>query len=192
MPCCGINTLNGAPAGGGGGSDVVLQGGVFPTIVAVTATGSIDVLVVHFTGASIQIGTPTVASWVTRVNSATLGSTFAIIQPGVYDCQLALPYGNTNAGAALSLDATLAQRQVGPPIGNTAEVYASYFQFNTLVGNIPLSASMTVTTAQISAGTNVIRAHAFIPGFASNPPPAVDWIAPTGTFLRIIRTGNAA
>ena len=171
------------------------QGAVIHTIVAATGTGSTDVLVVHFTGTTIQVGSIPVASWLTRSDSSTLGTTCTIIQPGVYQASLYIPWTISRPlGSYITLNATTAQRQNTVPQPNSVTVYSAQFSniTSTYQAIMPL-ATIVIDSTMIANGDNVIR---FGAADIENAPTAVapataDWLVPSTTSARIFKVGNA-
>lgn len=193
MSCC-VSRVDGAAPGGGVGSDVVLQGILVDTVVAVTATGSTEILVLQFTGASTQIGTPALATWVTRADSATVGTTFTITQPGVYAAQLDVPWASgQTVGTAVSLDAPLALRDgTTSPLTIEPSVYASNFKFSTTIQSGDTNCILTITQTQIDAGENIVRAEVYTPGAPGTVVPAAAYINVAEVSFRLFRMGTTA
>lgn len=191
--CC-LQRANGVPPGSGPSVTTTLQGAIIPTVVAATATGSTDDLVVWFTGASIQIGAVALASWLTRVDSATLGTTLTVTQSGLYAVYLYIPWAaGFNVLSAVSYNATVALRQTTPPEPISPLVYSASFKAATSIqGSVPGNALIPVLQSDIDAGTNVIRCHSSNPLAAGTPPPAGAYIAVAATCVRIFRIGDVA
>lgn len=158
---CGINTQNGAPAGGGGGG--ILNRAVQVSELSTTPTGTVNTSVCSWVGASQNRGLDALANWVTRADSATLGTLFTILQPGVYfgTFQPVLINAASWIGG-VSFNATAAQLLAGtPPDGTDPEfetrsdfISPSGVQSRNHIGPI------RVTAADIAGGTNLVRCHA--------------------------------
>lgn len=172
-------------------STVELQGLITPVIVAVTATGSTDDLVLLFTGVGTTIGDVALGDWITRTDSATLGTTFAILQPGIYDCFLYVPWSaGRSVGNAITKDATVAERQTAVPEPTSPSVFGGNFKTTTTIQTTPVACSIPVTQAEIDADTNIIRAHSFDPLVAGTAPPAASYVNVNEVVFRIFRTGD--
>lgn len=184
-----IDIQDGSPVGGA--STVVLQGLLAPTVVAVTATGSTDDLVLSFTGASVLFGTVPLGDWLTRVDSATLGTVFTPLQPGIYDCTIYVPWAAAaDAAVAITKNATLAQRQTANIEMLQPQAFAARLQFGGVINGTSVSARIPVEQAEIDAGTAAIRAHSFNPNVAGTPPVAGAYINVAEVCFRIFRTGD--
>ena len=194
--CC-LQRANGVPASGGGGGStntVTLQGVIVPQIVPATATGSTDDLVLAFTGASVQVGSVPLASWVTRTDSPVFGTTLTMTQPGIYAAYIYIPWASgNNVGAAVTYNATVAQRQSIAPEPVQPETYASSFTSTSSIQTTSAGNGLIpVLQADIDAGTNIIRAHSFNPLAPGTSPPAAAYINAANTALRLFRIGDVA
>lgn len=188
---CGIDIQDGVPAGGG--SSVVLQGAIIPTIVAVTATGTVDDLVLSFTGATVQIGAVPVASWLTRTDSATLGTTLAVLQPGYYSAIVYVPWAaGQNVMSQITYNATAAQRSAAVAEPLDPECFGARAKAATTIESMSVQGLIPVTQADIDAGTNIIRAQVANPLAAGTPPAAAAYAAVAETVCRIFRFGDIA
>lgn len=191
MACGGacISQVGGNP--GGVASTVELQGLAAPTVVAVTATGSTDDLVLLFTGANTLFGTVPLTSWMTRTDSATLGTVFTPLQSGIYACTIYVPWAaGVNAALAITKNATVAQRQTANPEPLDPEVFNARLQFGDEVNGTGVPIEIPVTRAEIAAGTADIRAHAFDPSVAGTPPAAASFVNVAEVVFRIFRVGD--
>lgn len=194
MSCC-FQRTDGAPSSGGSTNTVTRQGIIVPVLTAASPVGSTDSTVILWTGASVQVGTVALASWVTRADSATLGTTFTIIQPGIYSVVLYIPFNGGDVANSVTLDATAAQRQTAIPEPMDPQCYANNFQFATgdLVSK-PITALVPVLQADIDAGggANVIRAHVVDINTPGAPPPAAIFLNTAETVVRIFRVGDVS
>lgn len=190
MSCC-VSTISGSPPGGGAGTTVVRQGVLIRGVDVASLTGSTDITVALFNGATTDLGSVAIASWMTRVDSATLGTTVTISQSGVYDCLFYTPLAQgVNVQAGVTYNAPVAIRQ-----GNfepfAASVFASNFKFSTTIqGGLQTKATIPVLQSEIDGGTSVIRAQ--WGNIQGNPPQGQAAIDPGNVCLRIFRVGDVA
>ena len=187
MSCC-THRQDGVATGGG--STVVLQGIIAAQVDAATAaSGSTDTSVLLFELASIQVGAVTLADWVTRVDSATLGTTFTILQPGVYgvDAFMGLAAG-VEVSMGVTLDASVAQRQ-GASTMVDPQMFDTDFSISGVISSLNPSADMAITQAQIDAGDNVIRVQAWVTTTGAVVPGA-SYINDEDVLVRIFRNGD--
>ena len=187
-----IDRIDGVAAGGSGGSLSVQQGAIYEDVVAANATGSTDVLVIRFSGPSSAVGPVALVDWIVRTDSAALGTTFVITQPGVYGVNLYIPW-NTGATVAssITLNATAAQRQTTNPNVRDPEVY--FLTFNNATGGFESQAAVTaipITSTMIAAGTNIVRCQA-TNGFGGAPAVG-DWLLPSSVNCRIFRIAEGS
>lgn len=191
MSCGCINQIGGSPAGIAIPNTVVEQGAVIPAVVAVTATGSVDDQVLNFTGATVQVGPIPVATWLTRTNSATLGTTLVPIQSGIYSVLLYIPWAaGFNVFWAVTYNATVAQRQTVNCEPLAPECFAAAFQSPTAIEGNSVEAVIPVSQADIDAGTAIIRCHSGNPIVPGTTPPAAAYVAVADTVCRIFRIGD--
>ncbi len=191
--CCGVDTVAGVAASAGSLNTVVEQGAIIPEVVAATATGSTDDQVLNFTGATVQVGALSVATWLTRTDSATLGTRLQPIQSGIYSVVLYIPWAaGQNVFWAITYNATTAQRQTTNAEPVAPESYAAAFLSPTVIEGDTITAIIPVSQEDIDAGTNIIRCHSGDPIAPGDTPPAGAYISVAQTGCRIFRIGDMA
>ncbi len=177
-----------------GRSTTVLQGAIFQGLAA-GLVGTADDLVNLFAGAPSQLGAVPLADWLTFVNDPVQGTIVTIIQPGEYKGLGWVPFaGGFNVSNAVTVDATLAQRQSGNPNSDPfqPEVQAQRFKFATTIQDAGVVTSFVIDSDEIDAGRNTVRLHTWDPaGGISVPLAAGAYLVPGATTLRIERTGDA-
>ena len=155
---------------------VVLQGLVSREVLAANPTGSTDKSVALIDGGDTQIGSVALASWVKRTDSATLGTTWEVLQRGTYLVNLHVPVTDPTVEINVSYNAPTGVRQ-----GKFAPFDDSVYANNAVI---------VVTGADIAAGTNVLRGH--IGDGTGKAPAAGVFFAPLNCCMRITRMGDAA
>lgn len=192
MTCCGITTRSGSPgSSSGGGAPVPEQGAIIQEIDPAGASGSTDDLVALFQVATVQIGAVALASWLSRSDTVALGTVVTIIQEGVYTMHFYVPWATgQNVGCALTIDATVAQRQTVVPEPTAPEVLATNFRSNTSIQATPVWATVNITPAIIAAGENTLRAHTFNPLAAGSPAAGAAYVNGPACAWQIRRIGS--
>lgn len=187
MTCGCIDTIGGVPRGGV--SDVVLQGAIVREVDVLAPTGSVDNTVFLFDGAMTQVGSVALASWIRRTDSATLGTTFDILQRGLYACLFYVPLAaaqTTQAGVTYNAPIALRQGNFEP---FDPDVFSSNFKFaSTTQGHFPTQALIPIGQGDVDAGTAVIRAQ--MSDVAGGAPPGAAFVDPLNVALRIFRVGE--
>lgn len=126
-----------------------------------TGTGAQDA-VLRFNGLGTSEGQVAASTWVTQVNDATNGTTFAFLKRGKYsvdlflDCQTAVTVvaGITYNSAALGADPSFATDPALRARGRYVQAAAGD------AAPLNLHAEIDVSQADVNAGTAVLRAHA--------------------------------
>lgn len=159
MSCC-VDTIGGAPAGGGGGG--VPNRAVQITELSTTPTGTVDTSVATFVSGLVQRGTEALASWVTEVTTAANGTILTVLQPGIYHGQF-LPVVIAPASwvGGVSVAATAAQLLAATPPDGTVAQYQARVDF--VQGSTDTRhqlGPLVITAADIAAGDNLVRCHA--------------------------------
>ena len=155
---------------------VVLQGLVSREILAAKPTGSTDKSVALIDGGDAQIGSVALATWIKRTDSATLGTTWEILQRGTYLVTMHVPLTDPTVEISVSYNAPTGIRQ-----GKFAPFDDSVSANNAVI---------VVTDADIAAGTTIIRGH--IGDGTGRAPAAGVFSAPLNCCMRITRMGEAA
>lgn len=187
MGCC-IETIDGAPPGGGGSSPLASQGVLVTALDGTTVTGTTNTSVCIWSGASVNLGTVALGDWLTRVDDAVLGSSFALAA-GIYDVRF-VPVMLNAADAVIGISYNASGAQLtGAPVG-TQPAFAGRIDFRQPTGISVLQADgvIQVTEADVTAGTNLIRTHITNVGVA--PAPAVVIVAVCA--FTINRVGESA
>lgn len=187
MSCC-LNRVDGQSASGGGSSPLPSQGVLVAGIDGVTVTGTTNTSVVIWSGASTNLGTVALGDWLTRVDSATLGTTFTLTAGIYYVCFLPVMLNAADAIVGVSYNATAGQLTT-PPDGTTTQ-YAARVDFRQPSGIATMQADgiIQVTEADVTGGTNIVRAQMTNSGAA--PAPAVVIVAACA--ITISRIGESA
>ncbi len=171
---------------------VVNQGIIVRGVTAASAVGSTDTAVLLFDGATTQVGAVTLADWVTRVDSATLGTTLVISQPGEYVGVVYVPLAaGFNIQTGVTLNAPAGIRQGNFEIFDPS-VFSSTFKFSSTIQSSTsgLTLPMIITQADIDAGNNIIRGQ--ITDVAGAAPVAGAYANAANVALRLARMGNVA
>lgn len=177
-----------------GASSTVLQGAIFTGLNA-ALVGAVDNLVSRFAAAPVQVGAVPIAEWMTFVNDVASGTVLTILQPGLYRVVGWVPFnGGFNVAHAITVDATLAQRQSGNPNAepNAPEVERNRFKLATTLQDLGPEASVVIDSDEIAAGANTIRLHTWNPAAGISAPLALAaYLNTTSPVLRIERSGDA-
>ncbi len=179
-----------------GASSTVLQSARFVGLAA-GLVGATDDLVSLFAGAPIVMGTVPLSEWLTFVNDPLLGTVISIIQPGTYRAFGWVPFfGGFNVAHAVTIDATLAQRQSGNPNADPdeAEVERQRFKFGTTIQDLGPEVTFVIDSDEIDAGANTVRLHTWNPGGGggtSLPLALAAYLDISVSTLRISRIGDA-
>lgn len=175
------------------GSSVVLQGIIVPEVIAATAAGSTNTSVALFDQPSIQVGSVTLADWITRTDSATLGTELRILQPGVYSVSafMGLASGaEVSMGVSRGASGTLltgVMTMVDP------ECYGIEFQLASSIKSLAPTGEIPITQTMIDAGgnENLIRVHYYVTT-TGGAVPAGSFVNDDDVLVRIFRTGDVA
>lgn len=196
MSCCGLDTVDGLPPSGGGAAvTATTQGAIVRGLDAANPVGTTDSTVIRFTGAGApaQVGTVPLANWLAIDDDAALATRFRILQPGFYQALIYIPLNTGDVLNAISFNATAAQRQTANPEPFDPEIYGGTFQLSGLFNSIiPGQPVVPVRQADITGGTNVIRAHVTTVSSPGTPPGAGGFADPANVAFRLFRVGDIA
>ena len=153
-------------------------------------TGSTDDTVMLFDGATTQFGSTDVD--ITRVDSATLGTTITLNTTGVYAALFYVPLAagfNIHAGITMNAPEAIRQGNFEP---FDASCFTSGFVFQSLLFSALANGPgiVVITQTIIDADENVLRAQ--ISNVADAPPLAAAFVDALNVVLRISRIGDAS
>jgi hypothetical protein len=183
------------PGSGGAAPALAQQGVLLSDIDPAAATGTTDLLVLRFTAPPVQIGAVPIPNWVTVTTDLVLGTVCAIIDPGVYACLLYVPWATAlDLGDYVTLSASAALRQTVIPEPNVQSVRNAQFANPTVVQSLTIGVPITIDSAMIAAGDNLIRFQAARVGAypGATQPLATDFLLPATSCARIDKIGIAA
>lgn len=197
MGCCVARVDGEEPGGGGGGASAVADQGFLIRGQNDPPTGTTDTAIAFMTGATQQLGVVLPSTYVTRTDSATLGTTLKFTQAGVYEAQFwtVLPFGGTSGimvGLSVDTTAALLLATTNPDPWNASVIGADVW-FNwpgAQVAFVHAIGSFTITSAMAAnAALGILRAHQT--NSAGGAIAAVDTVI-ADTTIRVRRTGDAA